>query len=139
MTIAASEIPKELPAASPKNYEFLREEGLKVIRKLGAETWTDHNDHDPGITILEQLCYVITDLAYRLDYEVTDLLGKDPKTYQELYSPATVMTMSPVTIADFRKLIIDIKGVKNAWLEKYEQTLEGSENKLKGLYRVIVE
>ena len=28
--------------------------------------WTDHNTHDPGITVLEALCYVLTDLQYRV-------------------------------------------------------------------------
>src|SRR5215218_5633826 len=30
-----------------------------------APDWTDTNIHDPGITILQVLCYVITDLQFR--------------------------------------------------------------------------
>jgi len=30
-----------------------------------APEWTDTNTHDPGITILQVLCYLITDLQYR--------------------------------------------------------------------------
>jgi hypothetical protein len=52
----------------------LRKEGLKYIEKLGNTFWTDYNAHDPGITILEALSYVITELGYRTDFETKDLL-----------------------------------------------------------------
>ncbi|HRQ51508.1 MAG TPA: hypothetical protein PLR74_13270, partial [Agriterribacter sp.] len=32
-------------------------------------------------------------------------------------TPAQILTCNPLTITDFRKLLIDIAGVKNAWLE----------------------
>ena len=35
-----------------EDYTFLRNEGLKKIRLLSSKLWTDHNIHDPGITIL---------------------------------------------------------------------------------------
>jgi hypothetical protein len=31
-----------------QNFAFLREEGMKVIRRIAPDTWTDHNLHDPG-------------------------------------------------------------------------------------------
>ena len=70
-------ISKEVPKNSALSYEFLREEGIKLIQQLGGNTWTDHNIHDPGITILEQVCYAITDLAYRMDYDIKELLGSN--------------------------------------------------------------
>ena len=30
-----------------------------------APDWTAHNTHDPGITVLELLAYVLTELQYR--------------------------------------------------------------------------
>ncbi len=137
-------IPKTLPKDSPLSYDFLREEGIKLIQQLGADTWTDHNAHDPGITILEQVCYTITDLAYRIDYDIKDLLGNDDtSSYDELYSPATILTVNPVTLIDLRKIVMDVTGVKNAWVEKVSQdTLGGdaaSERVPKGLYKVWIE
>jgi hypothetical protein len=37
----------------------------KHIVSLSSELWTDYEIHDPGITIMELLCYAITDLEYR--------------------------------------------------------------------------
>ena len=39
--------------------------GLDHVRRLSRQQWTDHNIHDPGITMLELLAYALTDLAYR--------------------------------------------------------------------------
>jgi len=148
--------PLEHPAM---DFARLRQEGLEYIRRLAGEVWTDHNTHDPGITILEQLCYVLTDLSYRIDYDLQDLLasGGEEDPYHALYSPAEVLMTNPVTLTDLRKVIIDVEGVKNAWVEPVEtpepavfydpadQTLyleEAAHREvvpLRGVYRVLVE
>lgn len=129
-------ISKELVKDSALSFSFLREEAVKSIQQLGGTTWTDHNVHDPGITILEQVCYAITDLAYRLDYDIKDILGNKIAAYNELYSPATILSTNPVTLLDYRKIILDTKGVRNAWIEKVT-TLDNSN--IKGLYNVAIE
>lgn len=140
-------IPKELPRDSALSYDFLRKEGIKLIQQMAGNTWTDHNTHDPGITILEQLCYAITDLAYRIDYEIEDLLGTDEgSSYGDLFGPSTILTVIPVTLLDIRKMVIDLEGVKNAWVETVSPTpaegtadAENGVTKPKGLYRILVE
>ena len=47
-----------------QDYEKLHLEGIDHIQKLSGKQWTDYNFHDPGITILEQICYALTDLGY---------------------------------------------------------------------------
>ncbi|WP_299183417.1 hypothetical protein [uncultured Aquimarina sp.] len=131
-------IPKEVPQNSALSYEFLRAEGMQLIQKMAGDTWTDHNIHDPGITILEQVCYAVTDLAYRMEFDIQDLIGNNHKS---LYSPATILTTNPVTLMDIRKMVIDIEGVKNAWVEK---VIPKNANELepsipKGLFRVFIE
>ena len=54
---------KKRPDQITLDFEALRLEGIEHITRLGKELWTDHNAHDPGITILEVLCYAITDLS----------------------------------------------------------------------------
>lgn len=135
---------KEVPKDSALSYEFLREEGIKFIQQLGGNTWTDHNIHDPGITILEQICYAITDLAYLMDYDIKELLGSDgTSSYTDLYSAATILSTKPITLLDLRKMVMDIEGVKNAWVEKGTQNeITNDKNEifvLKGLYRVFIE
>lgn len=110
-----STAPFEHPAL---DYAFLRREGIRHLESLVGHLWTDFNTHDPGITILEQLCFAMTDLAYRASHDVADLLassGGDPQ--RSLYSARTILTSQPVTILDLRKLVIDVDGVKNAWIE----------------------
>lgn len=100
------------------NFASLRQQGLALIRRLSGASWTDHNTHDPGITILEQACYAITDLWYRAQYDVPDLLTREGEdTHASLYTPGSILPSGPVTIADLRKLVIDVPGVKNAWIE----------------------
>jgi len=114
-SITLSTTPFEYPSM---DYALLQREGIKLLEHLDGQIWSDFNAHDPGITILEQLCYAITDLSYRINYDIKDLLsGGQDAPYDSLYSPAQVLTTHPVTLLDLRKLLIDIAGVKNAWVE----------------------
>ena len=101
-----------------QDYAFLRQAGLEYIQQLGSDLWTDYNEHDPGITILEALCYAITELGYRTDIPMEDLLTEQDGTIsssQTLYTAKNILTQSPLNIDDYRKLMIDIVGVHNAW------------------------
>jgi len=110
-------------AVLPQSQDFnaLRKLGIAHIEKLAAKLWTDYNVHDPGITILEILCYAITDLGYRTAYPVEDILAEKTvgqhDDIRNFYTARQIMPCSPVTISDFRVLLIDVPGVKNAWLE----------------------
>ena len=39
------------------DFTAMRAEGINYIAGLSGKIWTDHNVHDPGITLLELLCY----------------------------------------------------------------------------------
>ncbi|RCJ26525.1 hypothetical protein A6S26_14060 [Nostoc sp. ATCC 43529] len=153
--LTISNTPPEHPGM---NFALLRQEGIKHIERLAGKLWTDYNTHDPGITILEQLCYAITDLSYRLDFEMKDLLAPSPEeNRKQFFTAREILTVNPVTINDYRKLLIDINGVKNAWLEPiknsqpsiyYDSILHTltfkvsdftEEVNLNGLYRVMIE
>ena len=146
------------------NYQVLRSYGLGYIQKLSSKLWTDHNIHDPGITILEMLCYALTDLGYRTSFDMQDILtpaGKKGPEMKHAFHPAKkILTSHPVTINDYRKFILDrVPGVRNVWFEIQDQKVycpaigfdaTKKENlfvnpvspgalKLKGLYHVKVE
>jgi|GEM_PF-1544170 len=113
---------KNLKLKNSQDYNFLRSEGLAYIEKLGSKLWTDYNIHDPGITILELLCYAITDLGYRTDFDIKDLLtkivnGTDPDT-GDFYTAAEILPSAPASFDDLRKMLIDISGIRNAWISK---------------------
>ncbi len=128
-------ISKKAPESKSQQYDLLREEGLKYIQKVAGKIWTDYNIHDPGVTILEVLAYAITELGYRASYNMEDLLENDPDNksaadIRNFFTAREILPNSPVTINDYRKLLIDVDihdpinpdcphvGVKNAWLEK---------------------
>lgn len=102
------------------DFQMLREVGLEHIRKLSGDIWTDHNTHDPGITILEVLCYALLDLGYRTNHDIVDLLARNPadaETAKQFFSAAEILGNNPLTISDYRRLLLDVPGVRNAWLE----------------------
>lgn len=118
-----------LPA---QDYYFLREKGIEYIQSLSGAIWTDHNLHDPGITILEILCYALTDLGYRTGFDIADLIASpsgaaDPPEISSFFPANEVLTASPLTINDYRKLLLKIEGVRNAWLDPMmDPTQEGN-------------
>ncbi len=104
------------------NFQTLRDIGIAHLQALSGKLWTDYNLHDPGVTILEVLCYAVTDLGYRNNLDIQDLLTSNPadSNHREnnFFTPDEILTCNPVTDLDLRKRLIDIPGVRNAWLEK---------------------
>ncbi|NOQ72216.1 MAG: DUF1508 domain-containing protein [Crocinitomix sp.] len=117
ITISAKPSEKE-----SKNFDLLREEGINYLQKVAGKIWTDYNLHDPGVTILEQLCYAINDIGYRANLDIKDLLAinEDDDTSADLnnfYTAREILTNAPFTKNDYRKLLIDCDGIKNAWFD----------------------
>jgi hypothetical protein len=134
-------ISNELPDKKSLRYDFLFEEGLKYAQKFSGDVWTDYNYHDPGVTFLEYLCYALTDLGYRANFQISDLFlfGKDNFNSVDenlLFGPALAFTSSPVTTNDYRKLIIDqVKKVVNVWVNPVLNNKRG----IKGLFQIFIE
>lgn len=103
-----------------EDYQFLRNEGVKYVEQLASAVWTDYNLHDPGITILEALCYAITDLGYRTKFPIKDILAKEgddfTKSIPPIFTAREILTCNPWTETDFRKMLVDVEGIHNAWL-----------------------
>ena len=106
---------RKLPAS--QDYDFLLKEGMKYVEKLGNKFWTDYNPHDPGITILEVLSYAITELGYRADFDIKDLLSNKNGEIKNntFFTASNIFSNAALTEIDYRKLLIDIEGVANAW------------------------
>lgn len=145
-----------------ENFDFLLDEGITLLQDLVGKIWTDFNVHDPGVTILEQLCYAITDLGYRTNLDIKDLLAvneSDPteKDLNNFFTARQILTNAAFTVNDYRKLLIDLEGVKNAWFEKttdaevdfyanftdkkitYDPETDNTRIALNGLYEVLIE
>ena len=89
------------------DYETLRLEGIRLIQKLCENVWTDFNPHDPGVTILEQIVYALTDLGYKANFDITTFLadqqGQINYKRQALYTREEVSRQFPVTIEDYER------------------------------------
>jgi hypothetical protein len=134
-------IPSDFSEKSILRYDLLFEEGLKFAQKYSGKIWTDYNYHDPGVTFLEYLCYALTDLGYRTDFPIEDifLFGSDdfdPIKKNLLFGPAAVFNTNPITVNDYRKLIIDrVKRVANAWVIPITDNKMG----VRGLFEIFIE
>ena len=118
------------------DFEKLRNEGIDYLGKLSGHLWTDHNLHDPGITILEMLAYAILDLGYRTNLPIEDILARNPEDNtidSNFYTPSQILGCNPLTIIDYRKLLIDIEGVRNAWIEIKSEDADENTSVAEGL------
>ncbi|RZL31634.1 MAG: hypothetical protein EOP35_21625, partial [Rubrivivax sp.] len=126
-------MPESLSAADEGvSFADLRARGLALLQTLSGQVWTDHNLHDPGITLLEQLCFGLTDIVYRAGFSVADhLTGPDGAIDHaglSLHPPSDALPCRPTTPADYRRHLLDaVPGLDDAMLEAQGTT---------GLYRL---
>ena len=128
--------------APAMDFDALLKEAIARVQELSGAEWTDYNLHDPGVTILQQLCYAITDPAYRTAFPIEDLLADKNNDIDPLphafYRKADMLTSAPVTVNDYRKLVLDeIEEIENIWIEPV-QTWQPS-GCTKGVYRVFIQ
>lgn len=115
------------PSLNPR---FLEEEARRRIEQLAGKNWTDYNIHDPGITILELLAYAITDLGFRANLEIKDLIAKGEGN--PFFTAREVLPSAPYTPSDYRRLLISRPKIRNAFFEKAPAGP-------KGLYEVLLD
>ncbi|MFN7899693.1 MAG: hypothetical protein ACK5N0_08530, partial [Synechococcaceae cyanobacterium] len=93
--------PSITPDPSPHpalSYSGLWAEALELLGRLCGDQWSDFNSHDPGITILEQLCFALTELAYRSQWPIADLIASAGPDWQP--EAEAILHGDPVTQAD---------------------------------------
>lgn len=142
-------ISRSAPEFKSQDFAFLREEAMELLRSTASETWTDHNLHDPGITLLEAFCYALTEMGLRSGMDVKDLVASDISGHQQkFYRASEILPVAPVISDDIRKILIDHPLVKNAWVHpvdsspkgRYSVLLEFLENRLnRNTFSVSVE
>lgn len=103
------------PDRASLDYSRLRESGLQSIRSWAGDTWTDHNVHDPGITLLEAASYAMTELGLKLQLDIADLLRSGEAHGEAEFEPAhQVLPMGPVNAQDLRAVLLDHPLVSDA-------------------------
>ncbi|MGI0494760.1 hypothetical protein ACN4EG_23485 [Alkalinema pantanalense CENA528] len=114
-------IPHKQNRPNALNHQWFYATGLAQVQQLAQRIWTDYNVHDPGITTLELLCYALTDLSHRATLPIADILASDPATHNNTFNDTfftarQILPNRALTVLDYRKLLIDLPGVKNAWM-----------------------
>lgn len=106
----------QLPVS--QDFRALKAIGLEYVQQHSGNEWTNLNPSDPGVTILDQVCFALTELGYCNDFSIRDILTDRNEKLQisdQFYLPEKIMTTSPVTAEDYRKYLIDgVQGVDNA-------------------------
>lgn len=116
-------IPRDSVTEDSYLFEQLRRDFLELSQKLAGQVWTDYNPHDPGVTILEQLCFALTDLEYRTGTPLSEIIQAAASDWsdlhdQALFDPAEILPCAPLSPEDYRALLIDrMPELSNAWVE----------------------
>lgn len=98
------------PIPDQQSYTFLKQQGIKELKQLAGNVWSNYNDSDPGVTILDQVVYALTELGYVNSFDIADVLTQPDGSirYQEQFFTAeTILTTGPVTLDDYRRLVFD--------------------------------
>lgn len=125
----------------PLDRQELKDEWMALMQQLSGDIWTDYNSHDPGITIMEQLCDVMFQTHQTTSTPIQNLLNSQSKRKREainngFYDAAEILPTNPVTLTDYRILIIDrVQFVKNAWIEPVRDNMQG----IQGLYKILLQ
>jgi hypothetical protein len=122
------------------DFDELRKEAIQSTQRASGKKWTDYNLHDPGVTILEQFSFVLTDIAYRTNLGIEELLfhsNNERIAERNAFIPANeAFTPGPLTIQDYRILFLDhfVDSIINCWIEPVVNHREG----ITGLFNLII-
>ena len=97
------------------DFETLLLRARSALKAYAGAIWSDMDEHDPGITLFEALCYNASDLAYRTSLPITDLLTPPPGLqapgggiFPTAFGPQQALTCAPISEDDYRRAILDL-------------------------------
>ena len=124
------------------DYENLRNYAIELVQKYSGQIWTDYNLHDPGVTIIEALCFALTDLVYRTGFPIQDILvnqgGFINYKEQSFYTADQIFSTNPTNLNDLTKIILDkVDEVQFiSFTSKYDKILSSN---YRGIYSANVQ
>lgn len=93
------------------SYGDLRARGIALAQAASGQLWTDYNLHDPGVTLLESLCYALTEGVFGAQADVADLLtapdGRIHYRRHALHAAEDVLPCRPTTELDLQRYLLD--------------------------------
>lgn len=129
-TIARKPPPEQATGGPALDFEALRTTGITLAQAASGQLWTDYNLHDPGVTLLEALCYALTEDVYGAQQSVPELLGwPEGQVLPErhgMHRPEQILPCRAITAADYRRaLLARCNGALQLRLQTCTQGLPG--------------
>ncbi|GGY13877.1 hypothetical protein GCM10011289_16540 [Paludibacterium paludis] len=89
----------------------LRRRGIGNAQSLSGEIWTDYNHHDPGVTLLEALCFALTGSVFGAEARIADLLtapdGRIHYRRHGMHRAEEALPCRPATRWDLTRYLLD--------------------------------
>lgn len=116
-------------------YQTLQEKTKERLQGLSGKLWTSMYTHDPGLTLNDIINYLLSDLKYKLQFDLEDYLRSiDQPLHASQFGIDKKMLASPATfvgIENFGSLIAE----KNPEIIKTEVSLSTHKKQL-GCYKI---
>jgi hypothetical protein len=105
------------------DYALMRGAMIQWVQALAGDRWTNYNESDPGVTILEHLCFALTELGLRADQPIPALLASTQSLRMQLqrlglYAAQDILPGPALTLLDQRRWLLDqVPHAANLWLK----------------------
>ncbi|WP_187428048.1 hypothetical protein ROLI_001640 [Roseobacter fucihabitans] len=103
------------PPPAPQSFETLRHAAIGFAQAASGNIWTDFNLHDPGVTLLEQTCFALSEVSYQATHETADLLTDEKGDIRfapmSLFLPRQTLPGNPVTLLDIAAQLSEVPGI----------------------------
>ncbi|MDH6343911.1 hypothetical protein M2480_002264 [Parabacteroides sp. PFB2-12] len=91
-------------------FPILQKDTGERLQELSGKIWTDFHAHDPGVTLNDVLNYVLTDVDYKLHYNLEDYLNTEQQPFSPeeigLLSSTAISDSEPITPAEYTQLFL---------------------------------
>lgn len=91
-------------------YTRLQRDTIDRLQQLSGKVWTDFNAHDPGVTIADIANYLLTEVDYKLGFDLLDYLSDEDGVFSPLkyglYLPEEIYPTTPVRLEDYQKALL---------------------------------
>lgn len=105
------------PPEPLEDFADLRRVAVDYAQEASGKIWTDYNLHDPGVTLLEQTCFALSEIAYQVGLPTRDLLTNQRNNFcfhnLGLFRPRKVLNTTPVTRDDLAAWLCSCKDVES--------------------------
>ncbi|MDW3223293.1 MAG: hypothetical protein R8G34_10465 [Paracoccaceae bacterium] len=107
---------------APKDFDTLRRSAIGFAQAASGNIWTDYNLHDPGVTLLEQTCFALSEVSFQAVHSTADLLTNDRGDIRfnglSLFLPSQVLPGDPVTMLDLATELTEVDGISRVLVSR---------------------